>query len=108
MGFFDFLKKQDKTVSDDSIVAIANGELFDVSTVSDPMFADQLMGKSIAFKFENDTVTLCSPANGTLSVLFPTGHAFGITMNNGVELLIHCGINTVDAKGKGFKLLNKK
>ncbi len=108
MGFFDFLKKQDKTVSDDSIVAIANGELFDVSTVSDPMFADQLMGKSIAFKFENDTVTLCSPANGTLSVLFPTGHAFGITMNNGVELLIHCGINTVDAKGKGFKLLKKK
>jgi sugar PTS system EIIA component len=108
MSILDFLKKKDESVSDDSIVAIANGELFDVSTVSDPMFAEQMMGKSIAFKFDEDTVTLCSPVNGTLSVLFPTGHAFGVRMNNGVELLIHCGINTVDAKGKGFKLLKKK
>ena len=39
---------------------------------------------------------------------YPTGHAFGVTRSDGVELLVHCGINTVDAKGDGFRLLNKK
>ena len=66
------------------------------------------MGESTAFKFYGDKVVLCSPANGILSVLFPTGHAFGVTRNDGVELLIHCGVNTVEAKGDGFRLLNKK
>ena len=48
------------------------------------------------------------PANGTLTVLFPTGHAFGITRTDGVELLVHCGVNTVEARGDGFRQLNKK
>lgn len=95
-------------VSDDDIVALADGELIDVHTVSDPVFAEEMMGKSIAFRYTADTVVLCSPANGTLSVLFPTGHAYGITTNEGVELLVHCGINTVNAKGDGFKVLSKK
>ncbi|WP_270780187.1 PTS sugar transporter subunit IIA [Holdemanella biformis] len=51
---------------------------------------------------------MCSPANGILSVLFPTGHAFGIQMNNGIELLVHIGINTVEANGDGFKVMNVK
>ena len=67
-----------------------------------------MMGKSTAFKYESNNVILCSPANGTLAVLFPTGHAFGILMNNGVELLVHCGVDTVNAKGEGFRLLSKK
>ncbi|MBQ1288522.1 MAG: PTS glucose transporter subunit IIA, partial [Erysipelotrichaceae bacterium] len=97
-----------ENVADDDIVATADGELIDVSTVSDPVFAEQMMGKSTAFKFDKDKVVLCSPANGTLAVLFPTGHAYGIAMNNGVELLVHCGVDTVNAKGDGFKLLGKK
>ena len=48
------------------------------------------------------------PANGELSVLFPTGHAFGITTKRGVELLVHCGVNTVEANGDGFTVLSKK
>ena len=115
MGFFDKLfKKEEKinlpavNVSDDAIVAVADGQLIDVTTVSDPVFAEKMIGESTAFKFYGDKVVLCSPANGILSVLFPTGHAFGVTRSDGVELLVHCGINTVEAKGDGFRLLNKK
>ena len=115
MGLFDKLLKKEEpinlpelNVSDEDIVALADGELIDITTVSDPVFAEQMMGKSIAFKYNTDKVVLCSPANGTLSVLFPTGHAYGITTNEGAELLIHCGVDTVNAKGDGFRLLNKK
>jgi PTS system glucose-specific IIA component len=115
MGLFDKLFKKEEEISlpalentsDEDIVALADGELIDVSTVSDPVFAEEMMGKSIAFRYEGKTV-LCSPANGTLGVLFPTGHAYGIVMNNGVELLVHCGIDTVNAKGDGFRLLDRK
>lgn len=116
MGLFDKLFKKEEeinlpaleNVSDDDIVALADGELIDISTVSDPVFAQQMMGKSTAFKYPEGKTVLCSPANGTLAVLFPTGHAYGIMMNNGVELLVHCGVDTVNAKGDGFKLLGKK
>ena len=114
MGLFDkFLKKEEPIslpeldLDDSAIVAIADGEVIDITTVSDPVFAEQMMGKSTAFKYDSKTV-LCSPANGTLSVLFPTGHAFGIVTNEGVELLVHCGVDTVNAKGDGFRILNKK
>ena len=114
MGLFDKFLKKEETISlpeldldDSAIVAIADGEVIDITTVSDPVFAEQMMGKSTAFKYDKKTV-LCSPANGTLSVLFPTGHAFGIITNEGVELLVHCGVDTVNAKGNGFRILNKK
>ena len=116
MGLFDKLFKKEEevvlpaleNVSDEDIVALADGELIDIKTVSDPVFAEQMMGKSTAFKYPGDKVVLCSPANGTLAVLFPTGHAYGLQMNNGVELLVHCGVDTVKANGDGFRLLGKK
>lgn len=114
MGLFDKLFKKEEevlpelNVDDSAIVAIADGELIDVKSVPDPVFAEEMMGKSTAFKYNKDKVTLCSPANGTLGVLFPTGHAFGIVTNEGVEILIHCGVDTVNANGDGFKLLKKK
>ena len=115
MGLFDKLLKKEEVVvlpelnvSDEDIVALADGELIDITTVSDPVFAEQMMGKSCAFKYPEGKTVLCAPANGNLAVLFPTGHAYGILMNNGVELLVHCGIDTVNAKGDGFRLLGKK
>lgn len=113
MGLFDNLFKKEVTlpsldVNDDEIVAIADGNLVDLSTVKDEVFASKAMGDGVAFTYDGDSVVLCSPANGTLSVLFPTGHAYGITMNNGMEVLVHCGIDTVNASGDGFKLLSKK
>lgn len=114
MGLFDDLfKKEEKVelpelnVSDSDVVAIADGELIDIVSVNDPVFSSEVLGKSVAFKFEGKVV-LCAPANGVLSVLFPTGHAYAITTNEGVELLVHIGIETVNAKGDGFKVLSKK
>ena len=107
---FNFFKKKVSVsnVENNDIVAIADGEIIDIKTVSDPVFAQEMMGKSIAFKFPKEKTIICSPANGTLEVMFPTGHAFGITMENGVQLLVHIGINTVEAKENGFTTLVKQ
>ena len=108
MGLFARLIKKNTGTSDDAVVEMADGEIIDITTVSDPVFAQKMMGESIAFRYEGDTVTICAPAGGTLSVMFPTGHAFGITMGNGTELLVHIGINTVDANGTGFRVFKKQ
>lgn len=112
MKLFDIFKKEEKlsslNVNDNEIVAMAEGILIDVKEVHDEMFSQKMLGDSVAFQYDQDSVTLCAPCNGVLSVLYPTGHAFGLEMNNGVEVLVHIGVNTVDAKGKGFTLLSKK
>ncbi len=112
MGLFNLFKKKEGmpslSVPDDAIVAMADGQMIDVANVSDPVFAEKMMGESTAFVYNTDKAVICSPANGTLSVLFPGGHAFGVTMHNGTELMVHIGINTVEANGEGFKLLGKK
>lgn len=95
-------------VKDTDIVAMADGEMKDVKSVSDPIFAEEIMGKTVAFQYCGDKVVLCAPANGTLTVMFPTGHAFGMTTKDNVEILVHCGINTVRANGDGFLLKGKK
>lgn len=105
---FGFLKKSKEEVASNSIVAPIDGEMFDISKVSDPVFAEKMMGDGIAFKTDADKITVCSPADGSLEVVFPTGHAFGVKTAEGVDLLIHIGINTVEANGDGFKLLGKK
>ena len=102
MGLFGGLFKKK-----DEIVAIADGKVVETSSVSDPVFAQEMMGKTLAFSYDADKVVLHAPASGTLTVLFPTGHAFGITTDSGVELLVHCGVDTVNADG-GFKVLDKK
>lgn len=114
MGLFDRLKKKEEinlpeiNADDNAVVALADGELIDVTSVSDPVFAEKMLGESVAFRYAGDKVILCSPANGVLSVLFPTGHAYGVTMNNGTGLLVHCGVNTVEANGDGFRLYKKQ
>jgi len=108
MGLFTGLKRKKTGISEDDIVAMADGEMIDVSTVSDPVFAQKMMGESVAFRYTGDSVTICAPAKGKLSVMFPTGHALGITMKNGTELLVHIGVNTVEANGKGFHVFKKQ
>lgn len=74
--------------------------------VKDDAFASKSLGDGIAYELDSDMIT--APANGTLSVMFPTGHAFGMTTNEGVEILVHIGINTVHTKGEGFQVLVKQ
>lgn len=100
-----FKRKEVNTVvcSDDEFVAVANGTLIPLESVSDPAFASKMMGDGIAIELSEGTI--CAPCNGTLDVAYPTGHAFGITRNDGVEILIHIGVNTVENNGKGFEVL---
>ncbi|KJY58206.1 PTS Glc IIA [Lactobacillus kullabergensis] len=106
MDLFKIFERKNKILplnaSDEDIVAMADGTMFDVTKVSDPIFANQTLGNSVAFKYPKKQITICSPANGILTTLFPTGHAFGIKTNMGIEILIHIGINTVNANGNGF------
>lgn len=70
------------------------------------MFAQEIMGQTIGFVPKNGLIV--SPANGTLEVVFQTGHAFGVRMQDGTGLLVHIGINTVDMNGKGFKIFARQ
>lgn len=90
------------------IVAPANATLVALEDVNDEVFSEKIMGDGIAFNFQGDEITVCSPANGKLTVLFDTGHAFAITTDDGIEILIHIGIDTVKLAGDGFKILDKK
>ena len=109
---FDFFKKkatyEPLNLGNDKISSLGDGKLVPIESVSDAMFAEKMMGDSIAFKFTGNGVNVFSPVNGTLGVLFPTGHAFGIMTEDGVEVLVHIGVDTVNSKGAGFKILDKK
>ncbi|MCD7737563.1 MAG: PTS glucose transporter subunit IIA [Lachnospiraceae bacterium] len=94
--------------SDAAIIAMADGDMFSIEQVNDPVFSAKMLGDGVAFRYDGDKVVLCSPANGVLSILFPTGHAYGIEMKDGTELLVHVGLDTVNAKGDGFKLLGRQ
>lgn len=107
MGFLDKFKKQEASkYGDADIVAVANGKMIPPSEISDPMFAEEMMGKTIGFKLADGKIV--SPANGKVEVMFPTGHAFAVRMADGTGLLVHIGINTVELNGKGFKTLVKE
>ena len=88
------------TVADDSIYAPVKGNVVPLSEVKDEVFSSGAMGKGIAI--EPTEGKFYAPCDGTISVFFPTGHAIGIQANNGAEVLIHVGMDTVNLNGKGF------
>ena len=102
--FLKLLNKetQGKVVSDNEIVSPVEGEVFDIAVVPDPIFSEKKMGNGVAFRVKEKVTKFCSPCNGVILAFFLTGHAFGITMNNEVEILVHCGINTVQSNGRGI------
>lgn len=103
-----FFKKRNKFYTDTDIISPVDGVMIPVTDVKDSVFAEQLMGQTIAIQPTDKTLTLVSPANGLLEVLYPTGHAYAIRMKNGLGLLVHIGIDTVELHGKGFKVLAKQ
>lgn len=82
---------------------IAEGTVIPLSEVSDKAFASGALGKGIGILPSNAEETVVSPIEGVVTVVFPTKHAFGITTKNGVELLIHIGVDTVNLDGKYFE-----
>lgn len=84
----------------ESIFAPAKGEFVKLEDVSDPVFATETFGKGFAIKPSEGIVT--SPVNGTVTSIFPTKHALAITSDNGAEILIHIGVDTVKLNGQYF------
>ena len=91
------------SVKSEMIMAPVSGKCVDIKEVPDKMFAEKIMGEGVAFRYDGDVIY--SPCNGTIAVIAETKHAIGIKSENGVELLIHVGVETVSLKGDGFEAL---
>ena len=77
------------------------GEVVALSEVNDPVFSSGVMGQGIAVKPSKGVVY--APADAEIAIAFPTGHAYGLKTDNGAEILIHVGIDTVSLNGEGFE-----
>ncbi len=86
-----------------AILCPVAGEAVDLAHVNDPVFSGKAMGDGIAINPANGILT--APVAGTVVALFPTGHALGIRTDDGMEVLLHIGIDTVEMKGEGFQAL---
>lgn len=87
--------------------ACVAGHLIDMSEVDDTMFSQKMMGDGVAIEPTGDTIVAPADAEVTM-VMEESLHAIGLRFDNGAELLIHIGIDTVNMKGEGFKLLVKQ
>lgn len=92
--------KQEPLTNQEVIFSPLKGEVTELSKVEDEAFSTGLLGKGIAIKPVEGKVV--APANGVVTTFFPTGHALGITTDNGTEILIHVGMDTVQLEGKYF------
>lgn len=84
-----------------TIVSPIKGEIVPLKEVKDETFASEMMGKGIAIKPVDGKVV--SPVNGTIETIFKTKHAIGLKSDDGAEILIHIGMDTVQLEGKHFK-----
>lgn len=85
------------------LVAPVTGKSIPLSETPDPVFAQKMAGDGLAMEPTGDVVV--APADGELTLVFNTKHAFAMTLENGVELLVHIGIETVSLNGEGFEQL---
>ena len=103
MPFWQKNKKQDKDRINKNQINIKSpitGEVISITEVSDPAFSEKMLGDGVAIHPADGRVV--APVNGTVTQMFDTFHAVTLTSNEGVEILIHVGINTVQLKGEFF------
>ncbi|MGX7775820.1 PTS transporter subunit IIBC [Streptococcus pluranimalium] len=82
------------------IVSVADGQVLDISKVADPVFAEKMMGDGFAVEPVNGNIY--SPVSGIVTSVFPTKHAVGLLTDNGLEVLVHVGLDTVALNGAPF------
>lgn len=102
MGLFDKLKQ---FVSDDDqnyieVLAPITGEIVKIEDVPDVVFAEKIVGDGVAIKPKGSKIV--APLSGKIGKIFETNHAFAIESDEGIELFVHFGIDTVELKGEGF------
>lgn len=101
------IQKGEITEKSASLKAFVSGKVIPIGEVEDEVFSAKMMGDGVAIWPENEIVT--APGNGTIRMIMTdTGHAVGIGLENGVEILIHIGLDTVLMQGEGFEVLVKE
>ena len=88
-----------KGVTED-VHSVADGQVINIEDVKDPVFSQKMMGDGFAVKPENGKIV--SPVSGKVASIFPTKHALGLVTDNGLEVLVHIGLDTVSLEGKPF------
>ena len=96
-GFF----KKNKNDKEVVVYALTSGDIVPITQVNDPVFAGKMMGDGFAILPTSGVIT--SPVKGEIVNVFPTQHAVGIKTPEGLEVLVHMGIDTVELKGAPFK-----
>ncbi len=92
-----FFKKREEK----KIYSPVDGRLINIENVNDPVFSTRMMGDGFAVEISDDKFYAC--ADGTISAVFPSLHAYGLKLDNGFEILVHIGLDTVCENGTGFK-----
>ena len=84
----------------EEVYSVADGQVIELEQVKDPVFSQKMMGDGFAVEPSNGNIV--SPVSGTVSSIFPTKHALGIVTADGLEVLVHIGLDTVSLEGKPF------
>ncbi|UUC41760.1 beta-glucoside-specific PTS transporter subunit IIABC [Clostridioides difficile] len=88
-----------------SVGSVAKGQVISLEEVNDKAFSSGALGKGVGVIPSESKSTVMSPVDGTITIVFPTKHAYGIVTDEGLEILIHIGIDTVNLDGKFFESL---
>lgn len=102
MGLFSKLFGKTEAINPNHVYAPVAGNVVAISEVPDPTFSEGLMGNGVAIQPTDGKI--CAPFNGTVDMMFDTGHAVSLVSESGIELLIHVGLETVGLNGAPFKI----
>lgn len=100
MGLFDFLKSDNNKEAE--LYNPVEGEVILLEEVSDPVFSQKMMGDGFGVEPANGEIY--SPIDGKVVSVFPTSHALGLELDNGIEVLVHIGVDTVELEGGPFDI----
>ena len=95
--------KKNKTIE---LVSPITGNILPMEEVPDKVFSDKMMGDGLAI--EPSEGKILSPVDGTIVTIFPTNHAIGLESKEGLEILIHIGLDTVELQGEGFNRITEE
>lgn len=102
---FNLFGKKKKSANVVAVYSPADGKVMPITEVKDDVFSTKMLGDGLAVKADNGEIF--APVAGEITTVFPTKHAIGITTEQGLEILIHLGLDTVELKGEPFETLIK-